>query len=255
MAFSTDVVVLAALGLVAVGCTVEPEETSTSDLSTTSTSTTGEQTDITATTIPLPTATEGSDGESDAGSSGTTSADGTTTTSGTTDGTTTDEPGTDGTTTDEPGTSEGTGGDTWNVGWCVLQYPPSVMVMENEVWTVYVRVFAAGLTDQTGVTDPDPALVVELGYGLDGSDPSMGLGAPWTYVPAMPNGGYGPGAPDYSAANDEYQGDLSIPLAGIYDYAARISGDGGNTWVWCDIDGLTTGGYTPDQAGHAEVSP
>lgn len=249
MAFSLDRVGWIAAAVLVGACTVEPEGGDSGPTS--SGSTTNEQTDITATTIPLPTATEGSDDDS-AGSSSTSGGDDTTA-SGGSGSSTGMPPGTDGTTTDEPGTSEDTGSPTYEIGWCILQYPPMVSLGEGEAWTNYVRVFAAGLTDQTGVTDPDPMLVVELGYGLDGSDPSMGVGAPWTYVAATPNGGYGPGAPDYSAVNDEYQGDLSIPTAGIYDYAARISGDGGMTWVWCDLDGLTEGGYTPDQAGHAEI--
>ncbi|MCA9710832.1 MAG: hypothetical protein KDK70_33630, partial [Myxococcales bacterium] len=80
--------------------------------------------------------------------------------------------------------------------------------------------------------------------------PSTGMGAPWTFVTGTPN----PGWDDVvEPNNDEYQGELSIDTAGIYDYAARISGDSGTTWVYCDLDDLLNGGYTPDQAGHAEV--
>ncbi|MCA9651489.1 MAG: hypothetical protein H6712_30195 [Myxococcales bacterium] len=242
-----------ALVLLASACTVEPEEGETTGITTSGS--TGDATNVTITTISsitTPTATEGATDDSQGTSGSSTSDGGGSTSTGSVDesGTTTDEPGT---TTDEPGTSEDTGPETYDVGWCNLQYPPSVSVAVSEAWTNYVRVYAAGLTDQSGVTDPDPMLVVELGYGLDGSDPSMGIGAPWTYVSASPNGGYGPGAPGYSAINDEYMGDLQIDMEGIYDYAARISGDGGTTWVWCDIDGLSVGGYTPDQAGNAEV--
>lgn len=152
------------------------------------------------------------------------------------------------------GSSSSDGGPAvYDVQWCILQYPPSVSVAVDEPFTVYARLFAPGLTDLTGVTDPAPELVVEVGYGLDGSDPSLGIGAPWTWFTAMPNAGYGPGAPGYSAANDEYSFDLSIDTAGIYDYAPRISGDGGLTWVYCDSDGLAIDGFTPDQAGQADV--
>ena len=37
-------------------------------------------------------------------------------------------------------------------------------------------------------------------------------------------------------------------MTGVFDYAARISGDSGTTWVYCDLDGLVINGYTPDQA-------
>lgn len=195
-------------------------------------------------------------------------SDGDDATVGTDDGTTTSDGTTSDQTTGTAGASESSGGSSssgepaessdggptsYEVEWCILQYPPFVEVEVDEAFTVYVRLFAPGLTDQSGVTDPAPELVVEVGYSVDGSDPSTGVGAPWTWEAAMPNGGYGPGAPGYGAANDEYQHDLAIPMAGIFDYAARISGDSGATWVYCDVDGLSVGGYTPDQAGDAAV--
>lgn len=194
-----------------------------------------------------------------------TSTDGAETTAGTTDGGTTSGTGTsttgpiDGSSSSSSGeppaeSSSSDGGPTsYPIDWCILQYPPMVDVAVDEAFTVYVRLFAPGLTDQSGVTDPAPELLVDVGYSVDGSDPSTGVGAPWTWEPAMPNLGYGPGAPGYGASNDEYQHDLAIPEAGIFDYAARISGDSGTTWVYCDVDGLTVGGYTPDQAGDAAV--
>lgn len=217
--------------------------------------TTGSETsssDITATTIPLP---SDSSGDTSVSTSSSSTDEGTSTSGGTTDSTGPADSSEGSSSSDGPGESSSSdGGSTvYDVQWCNLQYPPTVGVAVDEAFTVYVRLYAPGLTDQTGVTDPAPELVVEVGYGLDGSDPSIGFGAPWTWFTAVPNAGYGPGAPGYGAANDEYQYDLSIDTAGIYDYAPRISGDSGVTWVYCDIDGLTMGGYTPDQAGHAEV--
>lgn len=209
-------------------------------------------TDPGVTTIPLP-PIDGS------------SSDGGQTTAGTTDDGTTSGTGTSGSTGPIDGSSSSSGeppaessssdgGPTsYPIDWCILQYPPMVDVAVDEAFTVYVRLFAPGLTDQSGVTDPAPELLVDVGYSVDGSDPSTGVGEPWTWEPAMPNLGYGPGAPGYGANNDEYQHDLAIPEAGIFDYAARISGDSGATWVYCDLDGLTVGGYTPDQAGDAAV--
>lgn len=204
-----------------------------------------------ATTIPLP-PIDGSGTD-----------EGPTTAGPTDDGTATDATGTSGSSgpADDTGSSSGEpaesssdgGPTTYTVDWCILQYPPSVEVAVSEAFTVYVRLYAAGLTDQTGVTDPAPELVVEVGWSVDGSDPSTGVGEPWTWETATPNAGYGPGAPDYGPNNDEYQHALAIPMAGVFDYAARISGDGGATWVYCDLDGLTMNGYTPDQAGSASV--
>lgn len=204
--------------------------------------------DVTATTIPLPIDTTGNDGpdtaaESTGPSSDSTGPSGTDSTgpADSSGGSSSGEPG-DGT-TEDPGT-------TYDVEWCRLQYPPSVEVAVSEAFTVYVRFYAAGLTEQSNGNDPAPELVVEMGYGVDGSNPATGMGAAWTWLPGGPNVGWNDGP---EPNNDEYQGDVTIDVAGIYDYAARISGDSGNTWVYCDLDDLLTGGYTPDQAGHAEV--
>jgi len=253
MAYAKSSAFCAAMVLL-LGCPADPEQTDTGDGSSSSTS--DGQSDITVATLPIPTTagmdtgddtTGGTEGSSGAATDGATTGEpetGDTTSGDTTSG---DSSG-DGTTTDA---TEDTGEPNYDIGWCILQFPAMVSEDEGNAFTVYIRVFAEGLTDQTGGNDPDPLLVVEVGYGDDGSDPSMG--DPWTYVDAMPNAGYGPGAPDYSEVNDEYQGDLSINTAGVYDFAGRVSGDGGKTWVWCDLDGLTTGGYTPDQAGEAEI--
>ncbi len=211
-------------------------------------------TDTNVTTLPLTTTATVDTGTTDA-----TPATGSTSTDASTS---TDTTSTSSDTSSSSGTADGTGDSSdsggeptdYDVSWCRLQYPPEVTVAVDEAFAVFVRLYAAGLTDLSGVNDPaGPQLVVEMGYGLDGSDPSMGLGGPWTWTPAGPNAGYGPGAPGYEANNDEYVGDVTIPMAGIYAYASRISGDGGLTWVYCDLDDLLNGGYTPDQAGVAFV--
>lgn len=225
-------------------CTTPSDSNETTDPTT---SGPGSSSTVTITTIQL---TSGIDsGGSSSGTAGSSEDGPSSSGADTTTSTTTGPDDTTGTTTAAEESS--TGPAFYEVTWCILQYPPDVMVGVDEPFTAYVRFYAGGLTDQTGGNDPSPQLMVEFGYGEDGSDPSMG--AVWTYVPGGPNVGWGPGAPGYSPDNDEYQGDLSIPMAGVYDYAARISGDGGMTWVHCDLDDLINGGYTPDQAGHAEV--
>lgn len=241
--------------LAVAACTVESPDNGGTGLNTTSTS--GLDTGDVATTIPIPPVTTGS---SDAGgsSSGAGSTDTTAGSTGLGDSGTTAADSTDGgdTTTDDGGESSSSDSGTgvgWDVTWCILQFPDEVIEPVGTTFTVYGRVFAEGLTDQTGATDPDPLLVAELGWGPDGSDPSMGDEGAWLWTPADPNFGYGPGAPDYSAVNDEYWGELTIGVAGTHDFAVRVSGDGGLTWSYCDFDGLTTGGYTPDQAGDAQI--
>ena len=76
--------------------------------------------------------------------------------------------------------------------------------------------------------------------------------AAWTWTAATPNVGFDGndwGEPN----NDEYMADVAIDMVGTFDYAFRFSGDGGTTWVYCDLDDLLTGGYTPDQAGNAVI--
>lgn len=234
---------IAIAGLAA--CTPAADTTDTGDPST---SGSGSTPSTSITTIQL---TSGA--SSDGGS--TSSADSSDGSGGSTDEGSTTTTGPDDTTTGTTETETETGTDTgdafYDVSWCILQFPAEVMEPVDTVFTVYVRFFADGLTTQSGGNDPSPQLLVEFGYGADGSDPSMG--AAWTYAAGEPNVGWGPGAPGYSPDNDEYQGDLSIGAPGIYDYAARISGDGGMTWVYCDLDDLLTGGYTPDMAGNAEI--
>ncbi|MCH9687457.1 MAG: hypothetical protein K0V04_38840 [Deltaproteobacteria bacterium] len=206
--------------------------------------------DVTATTLPLPTITNGSSSDGADSTAGSTegSSEGTTAA-----GSSTGDPPTTGTSTGEPPTTSDTEtGVVYDIEWCRLQFPPMADVAVDEVFTVYVRFYSPGLTDQSSGNDLAPELMVEMGYGLDGSDPSMGVGEPWTWSPGMPNPGWD-GAMAGEPDNDEHWGDLSIGTAGVYDYASRISGDGGQTWVYCDLDDLLTGGYTPDQAGHAEV--
>ena len=229
-----------------VACTAGGGDDTTGLLTTTST--TGD-TDPTATTIPLPTVDAEATGttETPTEDSSGTGSEATGETGATDSGTDTGEDSSSG----EPGTTEDTKTTVeYDVSWCRLQFPPMVDVAVDEAFTVYVRLFAEGLTDQSTATDTAPELVVEMGYGPDGTDPVLGGGAAWSWVGAMANPGWTDGK---EPNNDEYWGDLSIDTAGVYDYASRISGDGGMTWVYCDLDDLLNGGYTPDQAGHAEV--
>ncbi len=147
-------------------------------------------------------------------------------------------------------TTETTGGvEVWDIGWCNLQFPASIDGDTSTVTTAYARVYIEGLTDQSTFNDLHPSVQVDFGYGADDSDPAVDG---WTWIPGQPNGGWN-GSDAGRDNNDEYQGDLQFAAAGIYDYAARVSGDGGDTWVYCDLDGLVLDGYTSDQAGAATI--
>ena len=246
---------LVAGALAVAGCDDDdrPEGDSTTGLA--SSTTGGVQT-----TIPVTSVTESSSDPTTAGSSSGSGSSGTDT-EGDTDGSSTggDSEGTSSSSTggaEESSSSTGGGDDTttgvtmeWDVEWCNLQFPATIEGTTATVTTVYSRVYVEGLTDLTPTNNPDAQLVVEFGYGDDASDPAAGG---WSWVIGTPNGGWdgsAVGAPN----NDEYQGDLQFPAAGTYDYAARVSGDGGDTWVYCDLDGLVEGGYTSDQAGSATI--
>jgi hypothetical protein len=206
-------------------------------------------------TLPVTTATPGDDGVDDsqtASGSGTDGGSGTGDPDGTGSGTMgADESSGSG---DDAGSSEesSTGGAAAvTIEWCRLQSPATAEVMVSEAFTVYGRVYVEGVTDQSVNNDPYPALVAEVGWGEVDSDPAAGA---WTWVEATPNPGWD-GTTFGEPNNDEYMADLEIDTAGTFHYAVRFSGDSGNRWVYCDLDDLLTGGYTPDQAGLATIAP
>lgn len=240
-------------GLALAGCDEDnrPEGDSTTGLASSTT-------DGVQTTIPVTSVTESNTDPTTDGSSSTAGSSGTDTD---TDGSSSsgDPPDTSSSSSTgggESSSSTSDGDDTttgnamaWDVEWCNLQFPATIKGTTATVTTVYSRVYVEGLTDLTPTNNPDDQLEVEFGYGDDGSDPGAGA---WTWVAGMPNGGWdgsAVGAPN----NDEYQADVQFSAPGTYDYAARVSGDGGGTWVYCDLDGLVEGGYTSDQAGTATI--
>lgn len=227
------------------GCGDDGSASSTGDNGSTGNTTVDETTlpiTVSATAADTTVSASNTDGET---SSSSTTDDSTTTATPTTG----DETSTSSTTDDST-----TGGiDPVTVEWCILQSPAMIMETAGVGTMVYTRFYIETVTDQTQFNDPDDRVVVEIGYGADGSMPPTD----WTWTAAMPNpgwdgtmavGGFG------NENNDEYQADLSFAAAGTYDYASRISGDGGSTWVYCDLDDLQTGGYTPAMAGDAVIS-
>jgi hypothetical protein len=143
-------------------------------------------------------------------------------------------------------------GPVLTIDFCRVQYPTTMSVAPGTSTRVYGRVYVAGLTTRTGMTDTDPRVVGQVGYGPDGTMPSA---MSWTWSSnAVSNAGYGPGAALYEANNDEYQADLVAPAAGSYDFAYRFSGDGGMTWTYCDtLDPGSSDGYQIANAGALTV--
>ncbi|NUP11165.1 MAG: hypothetical protein HOW73_34400 [Polyangiaceae bacterium] len=140
------------------------------------------------------------------------------------------------------------------IGFCRLQFPTSLTQAEGTTATVYGRVYAAGLTDQTTSNDPSPNLLGAVGYGPDGSDPAMGG---WTWTAAIPNPAWN-GTTFGEPNNDEYQAALVVPpsAGSPYDYAYRFSGDGGTTWTYCDsLAPGSSDGYQTANAGNLVSQP
>jgi hypothetical protein len=203
-------------------------------------------------TLPVTSATLGDDGVDDsatASSGDTGSSTGTPDPDGTGSGT----EGEDGSSsTSGGGSEESSTGEPGavTIDWCRLQSPATASVMVSEAFTVYGRVYVEGVTDQSVNNDPWPTLLAEIGFGDVDSDPAAGG---WTWIEATPNPGWD-GTTFGEPNNDEYQADVVIDTPGMFNYAARFSGDGGARWVYCDLNDLLNGGYTPDQAGTATVT-
>ncbi len=132
------------------------------------------------------------------------------------------------------------------VGWCNLQWPLDSTLAEGSLQTTYGRVYIAGVTDQTSGPDAMAQVIMQVGVGPDGSNPSQDP-AGWTWYDAVPNSGF------VDNSNDEYMGDLPVPPASgsPYDFAFRVSGDSGITWMYCDGSGNTpSDAYDPSSAGN-----
>jgi hypothetical protein len=133
------------------------------------------------------------------------------------------------------------------INWCNVQFPTTATLTTGGTETVYGQLYIAGYTDAQSTVFDSPSIVSQLGVGPDNSDPSTATG--WSWTDASPNTGF-----DFSQNNDEYQATLTAPTtAGNYDYAYRFSGDGGQTWTYCDSNGPGDG-YVPSDAGQLTVN-
>ena len=142
-----------------------------------------------------------------------------------------------------------------DVEFCRLQYPLEIVESVGTVVVVYGRVYVAGVTDQSSGNDPVPELIGYVGYGPEGSNPSID-DTGWTWIEAEPNPGYDDQNPFGEPNNDEYWVDLTVPAPGVYAFAFRFSGDAGQTFVHCDGDDPgNTNGYDPAEAGHMTSTP
>ncbi|MEZ4265678.1 MAG: lamin tail domain-containing protein, partial [Myxococcota bacterium] len=135
--------------------------------------------------------------------------------------------------------------------------PAVVTVLKGQSASFTGTLREAGLTTLTLGTDPTPLILVEVGTGPVGTDPTADATG-WTMTPAKPDltwNAAGVGDP----ADDRYAASLSASKIGLFDVALRVSVDGGLSWTWCDRDPKTPGndgsedGYQTARAGHLTV--
>ncbi len=125
------------------------------------------------------------------------------------------------------------------IGWCNLQFPTMLRTEPGRATdAIYGRVFSDGLTGGVGRGE---GITGQLGHGPMGSDPQS---ADWAWVPAS----FGADVDGFQTgdhANDEYQAMLTVATAGVYAFGYRFSGDGGQSWRYCDSDGSDNGFQRP----------
>jgi len=121
-----------------------------------------------------------------------------------------------------------------SIGWGNLQWPSDTQIVEGVITdTIYGQVWMYGVTGDAG---QGMGITAELGYGADGSTP----GDDWTWFDTVYNGDVGD--------NDEYMGNLSGMLEGLYDYTYRYIYEGDDIWYYAaEIGNLTVTATTPEE--------
>lgn len=128
------------------------------------------------------------------------------------------------------------------IDWGRLFTPLSTTVTPSEYIWATALVQSNGITDQTVNSDPDPRLLAQVGIGAENSDPSAGG---WNWYDTEPDNVY---TDDF---HDMYDGNIDPAPIGSYHVAARISGDKGMTWIYCDTSDNT---YDIPEAGEVTVA-
>ena len=132
--------------------------------------------------------------------------------------------------------------DPWTIGFCELQditlfsgAPGATQDYYGRVWAFHDADGSGGWTDSSedgtartigGVHDNLANVLMDMGYGADGVDPSDASWV-WTTAIAVDQG------VDISSNDDEFGMTLTLPADGDYDTAFRASGDNGATYSYC----------------------
>lgn len=122
------------------------------------------------------------------------------------------------------------------IGWCNTQSPVDAIYTVGDSATVLGQVFIENITASTTITDhvSDPAypqIIGQVGFGAPGTSALSWDSGNWSPVAALPN--------EDKGNNDEYiigPVPMNMPV-GTYDFVFRFSGDFGNTWTYCNING------------------
>lgn len=117
------------------------------------------------------------------------------------------------------------------VGWCNLQWPPTIThtIGLTPTGNVYGRVWVDGITNYAG---QGGGIRGQVGYGT-GGDPST-----WAWSEAIYN--------TDSGNNDEYMGQMLPEYTGTFSYRYRFTTSNGCEWTYCDPPGTLT--VNPDPA-------
>jgi len=114
-----------------------------------------------------------------------------------------------------------------DLGWYNLQWPHEFTHTISAITrteSIYAQVWIAGATGSDG---PAEGVSAQIGYAISGTNPITPT--LWTWVDMEYQG--------IAGANDQYEATLLPSVIGDYQYFARWSADGGQTWFDADIDG------------------
>lgn len=110
--------------------------------------------------------------------------------------------------------------------YCTIDLAAAVEAADGGALRMQASLSIAGLTDGTDDVDTNPTVSVQLGYGPTGfaeTDPA------WTWTDGAPvNDWYD------TYGVDGYEALVTMPAAGTYVVAARVSTDNGATFTYCD---------------------
>jgi len=139
-----------------------------------------------------------------------------------------------------------------SVDWCVLKYPESTTTAPNAPSEpIYGQVYVEGCTETAG--SPCGSVTAQVGHGPAGADPSLDPSL-FSWTDAEYNSAFAPEDGSEEANNDEYMAQITEDEEGTYKYAYRMSGDGGATWTYCDLDPGSEDGFSPSMMGTLTVA-